>query len=67
MNIEWFHVATLLWPTWYVFNHYVRPRLPLRARIVLGDVDIHDPRMVEEIKAAYVSEDVEFSLYELLL
>jgi len=64
MTVEWWHVVAGLWTTWFAFDQLVRPRLPLRARIALGDVDLHDPWTVEEIKAAYVSEDVEFSLTE---
>ncbi|WP_435065940.1 hypothetical protein [Halobaculum sp. EA56] len=53
-EVDWWLIAALLRPTWYVFDEFLRPGLPLRARIALGDVDVDDPWSIEELKASYV-------------
>ena len=57
-GLEWWHVAALAWPTWDAFETYLRPKLPLRVRIALGDVDVQDPWTVEGLKASYVRDRI---------
>ncbi|QZX98738.1 hypothetical protein [Halobaculum rubrum] len=52
-EVELWHFLSFLAPAAYVFDCY-RHRLPLRVRILLGDVDLEDPWTVEAIKASYV-------------
>jgi hypothetical protein len=56
-EFELWHLLSLLGPAAYAFDHY-RDRLPARIRIALGDLDLDDPRMVEEIREAYLRDRI---------